>query len=250
METRKLLLAEGNEELALALGEGLRGHYVLRVCRDGQTALQLMHTFRPDILVLDLMLPGLDGISLLQRITDAQLNPMVLATSRYYSEYILDAMDRFGVGYLIVKPCDTRATIARIGDLTSRIRQPKITPPDPRDAVSNLLRQLRMRGKLKGFRYLREAIVLMAEDPDQALTKELYTEVARQFNTGYKQVERCIRTAIEEAWEVRDEQLWLQYFPPGADNVLSRPSNGDFIVRMAQCIQSGESKEEPMYGGY
>ena len=243
MDNRKLLLAEGNEELAMALEEGLRGRYTLRMCRDGQTALQLVHTFRPDILVLDLMLPGLDGISILQKITEEDLRPMVLATSRYYSDYIVEAMERFGVGYLIVKPCDAQATIDRIGDLTSRIRQPRITRPDPRDAVSNLLRHLRMRGKLKGFRYLREAIVLMAQDPDQAITKELYTEVARRFNTGHKQVERCIRTAIDEAWQVRDERVWLQYFPYGAGNQPVRPSNGEFIARLAQCVQWEETDE-------
>lgn len=245
METRKLLLAEGNEELAMALEEGLRGMYTLRSCRDGQAALELMRSFRPDILVLDLMLPGLDGISLLQKIADDHMEPMVLATSRYYSEYILDAMERFGVGYLIVKPCDIRATIARIGDLNSRLRQPRVTAPDPRDAVSNLLRQFRIRAKLKGFRYLRESIVLMAEDPEQAITKELYAEVARRFDTGFKQVERCIRTVIEEAWEVRDEQFWRRYFVPGADGILERPSNGDFIAQLAQFLRSGEGS-----GGY
>lgn len=240
MEKRKLLLAEGNEELALALEDGLRGLYTLRTCRDGQTALQLMHAFKPDILVLDLMLPGLDGISLLQNITDAHLEPMVLTTSRYYNEYMLDAMSRYGVGYVIVKPCDVRATIARIGDLTSRISQPKPTRPDPNNYVSNLLLQFRARAKLKGFRYLREAIVLMAEDPEQAITKELYTKVASLFNTGYKQVERCIRTAIEEAWEVRDEHLWRMYFSPGPDGILERPSNAEFICRLADCLNYSE----------
>lgn len=241
MEKKKLLLAEGNEELAMALEEGLRGIYTLRMCRDGQTALQLMHAFKPDILVLDLMLPGLDGISLLQSITDARLEPMVLATSRYYNEYMLEAMSRFCVGYLIVKPCDVRATIARIGDLTSRICQPKPMRPDPKNYVSNLLLEFRIRSKLKGFRYLREAIVLMAEDPDQAITKELYTKVAGMFNTGYLQVERCIRTAIEEAWAVRDERLWRMYFAPGPDGVLERPSNAEFVCRLADCLNCAEA---------
>lgn len=244
MEKKKLLLAEGNEELAISLEDALRGLYNLRACRDGQTALQLMHSFKPDILVLDLMLPGLDGISLLQNITSEHLEPMVLATSRYYNDYMLDAMTRYQVGYLIVKPCDVRATIARIGDLTTRISPPQPTRPDPRNHAANLLRDFRVPSKLKGFRYLREAVVLMAEDPDQAITKELYTKVADLFNTGFKQVERCIRTAIEDAWEVRDEHFWRMYFAPGQDGFLEKPSNAEFICRLADCLSCGDNRTE------
>lgn len=237
MEKRKLLLAEENEDFALALEESLRGLYSLRVCRDGQAALQLMHSFKPDILVLDLMLPGLDGISLLQSIADARMEPMVLATTRYYNDYMLDRLGRFGVGYLMIKPCDIRATVARIGDLTQRIRQPVPTRPEPRNAAANLLLQFRIATKHRGYTYLREAVALMAEKPGQSITKELYPEVAAHFGVDHKQVERCIRTALESAWNRRDEQLWRMYFAPGTDGCLRRPTNGEFICRLADCLQ-------------
>ena len=246
MEKRKLLLAEGNEELALALEEGLRGLYTLRLCRDGQTALELVHAFKPDILVLDLMLPGLDGISLLQDITEARLEPMVLATSRYYNEYILDALGRFGVGYLMVKPCDVRATIARIGDLTSRIRPAESRPtrPDRLTRISNFLRELRFRPKLKGYIYLRDAVLLMADNPDLSITKELYPEIADRYGTPPKSVEKCIRSALEGAWERRDHSVWQILFPPGLDAVQERPSNADMIARLADWIRCGDTGAE------
>lgn len=241
MEKRKLLIAEENEDFALALEDALRGLYSLRSCRDGQTALQLMHSFKPDILVLDMMLPGLDGVSLLQTITDAHMEPMVLATTRYYNDYMIDCINRFGVGYMIVKPCDVRATVARIGDLNSRIRQPRPTRPDPKVTVANLLLQFRIAPKHRGSTYLREAIALIMENPGMAITKELYPEVGKRCNADKQQVERCIRTAIEAAWKRRDEQLWRMYFPMGPEGCLERPSNGDFIARLAQILQIDES---------
>ena len=240
MEKRKLLLAEGNEELAIALEEGLRGIYTLRACRDGQTALELMRSFKPDVLVLDMMLPGLDGVSLLQTITDAHMEPMVLATTRYYNDYMLDSLNRFGVGYVIVKPCDVRATIARIGDLSSRIRPAKPTRPEPRVSVTNLLLQFRIRAKLKGYNYLRDAVVIMAEQPGLSITKELYPEIASRYGTNYKLVEKCIRSAIEGAWEVRDQRLWESYFPSGPEDPQERPSNAEFICRLADTLRMDE----------
>ena len=244
MEKRRLLIAEGNEDFLQALEDALRGLYTLRVCRDGQTALQLMHSFKPDILVLDLMLPGLDGISLLQTIADSHMDPMVLATTRYYNDYMLDRLNRFGVGYLMVKPCDVRATIARIGDLTERLRQPRPTRPDSRNSAANLLLQLRIATKHRGYTYLREAVVLMAANPGQSITKELYPAVGSRYGVDHKQVERCIRSALESAWNRRDEQLWRMYFAPDTDGCLHRPTNGEFICRLADCLNSMEEETQ------
>ena len=240
MEIRKLLIADGSEEFALALVDALRGAYNLRVCRDGLEALEQIRSFRPDVLVLDLMLPGLDGISLLQSVASGGWKPTVLATTRFISEYILESVDRLGVGYLMVKPCDIRATVARIGDLTGRIRQPVPTRPEPRTDVSNLLLTLGIPVKLRGYAYLREAVLLMAAKPGQSITKELYPAVAEQCGAAPIHVERSIRSAIAAAWERRDEQIWRIYFSPGPDGCLTRPTNAEFICRLADSLACAE----------
>lgn len=238
MERMKLLIAEGTEDFRLALAELLQGMYAVQECADGNQALEFMHSFMPDILVLDLMLPGLDGISLLQTAADAGLTPMVLATSRFVSDYVMDAVDRLGVQYLMVKPCDIRATVSRIGDLSKRIKQPQLfTQPDPRTYVSNLLLTLGIPTKLKGYGYLREAIQLMARDPDQSITKELYPAVANICGGAAVHVERSIRSAIAAAWEKRDEQLWQQFFPADGDGTTHRPTNAAFISRLADSLR-------------
>ena len=150
MDAMKLLIADGNEEFRRALAAELQGAYHVRCCGDGKEALSLLRSFVPDVLVLDLMLPELDGISLLQSAASAGLCPMVLVTSRFYNDYILGALGELSVGYMMRKPCDIPATAARIGDLSRHIRAPLVTPPDPQTQVTNLLLSLNIPSKLRG----------------------------------------------------------------------------------------------------
>ena len=98
MDAMKLLIADGNEEFRRALAAELEGAYRIRCCADGKEALSLLRSFVPDVLVLDLMLPALDGISLLQSAVGAGLCPMVLVTSRFYNDYILGVLAELSVG--------------------------------------------------------------------------------------------------------------------------------------------------------
>lgn len=234
---RKLLIADGTEEFREALADALRGAYHVRTCWDGREALEQLRSYGPDVLVLDLMLPELDGISLLQQAAGAGLHPVVLATSRFVNDYVLESVDRLGVGYLMMKPCDVHATVARISDLSQRIRTPVIARPDPRSTVSNLLLALGIPSKLRGYAYLREAIVLMSACPGQSITKELYPAVGELCGGTAVHVERSARSAIAAAWERRDKRIWELYFPPGGDGSATRPTNAAFICRLADRLR-------------
>lgn len=236
MGARKLLIADGNEEFRNELAELLHGAYHVRLCDEGKEALSLLHSFHPDILVLDLMLPGLDGISLLHAAAQDQICPIVLATVHFITDYISESVDRLGISYVMVKPCDIRATADRIQDLTQRIHQPQITHPNPRTQVSNLLIALGILTKLRGYAYLREAILMIAQDPDQPITKVLYPAVGKICGSTKGQVERSIRSAIEKAWLNRDDRVWQMYFPPGSDGIIPKPSNAVFISRIAESL--------------
>ena len=242
MDRLKLLIAEGTEDFRLALADALRSAYTLRECSDGVKALEMIRAFRPDVVVLDLMMPGLDGITLLQRAVREGLHPVVLATTRFHNDYVVEAAQELGVAYIMVKPCEISATMARLEDLSQRIHPPLVVRQDPVDYVSNVLIALGIPTKLRGYGYLREAILSMAKDPTQSITKVLYPEVAEIFKKengriDTKHIERSIRSAIEKAWERRDEALWQQYFPVDGDGQLRRPSNGAFISRIADNLR-------------
>ena len=243
MDARKVLIAEGSEDFRLALTEALQCSYYVRSCKDGLEALSLLKSYSPDILVLDLMLPGMDGISLLQTAAESGICPMVLATVRYFSNYMTDALVKLGVEYVMTKPCDLRATVERIHDLSFRIRQPLISVPDPRNQVSAILSTLGVPAKYKGYGYLREAILCIARQPDQGITKELYPTIAAMFGsqvTG-QNVERSIRNAIEQAWLRRDDRICKMYFTPDRNGEIPKPSNSDFIHTLADTLQLSQA---------
>lgn len=244
VETRKLLIADGTEEFRIALCEVLKETYQVHSCRDGKEALALLRSFHPDILVLDLMLPELDGISLLQSAAAEGICPMVLATTRFLNDYVLESANALGVGYVMVKPCDIRATVARIRDLTKRLCPNSQAPLDPNTYIANLLLTLGVPTKLHGYAYLRQAILLMARHPGQSITKELYPDVGAACNSDKTHVERSIRSAIATAWSRRDDQVWQKYFQADAQGSLPRPTNAAFISRLAETLHLYDDSEK------
>ncbi len=236
MDMPKVLIVDSNDEFRESLSDALSRICILHTCQSGSQALELMHSFSPDILILDLMLPGIDGISLLHRTAEAGLHPAVLATSRFTSDYVLEALHRLEVNYLMMKPCDIQSIVCRVSDLAADLHPSSIYHTDPKSAVSNLLLSLGFPTKLDGFSYLQAAIPLYSEDPSQAITKELYTAVATLYHKDCKQVERSIRSAIEAAWRNRDERVWQLYFNPAPGGCVPRPTNGTFISRMADFL--------------
>jgi two-component system response regulator (stage 0 sporulation protein A) len=242
MEKRKILIADPSESFCVALTDALRGAYQVRSCREGNEALGILQSFRPDILILDLMLSGVDGITLLQKLGKWELQPLVLATTRYVSNYLLDAADRLGIGYLMVKPCDVDAVVARVADMNQRMKMPVFAGPDPRTQVSNMLLNLRFSTKLRGYGYLREAVLLMAKNMDKSITKELYPAVANYCGVTSVQVERSIRSALQHAWDRREVGGWKNYFP--TDNGIEvRPSNGALITCLADRLILGQEQQ-------
>lgn len=220
VETMTLLIADSSEEFCNSLIDALQGNYRIQTCRTGKEALEILRTSTPDLLIMDLMLPELDGLTLLQVLADSGIRPTVLATTRLANDYVIATSTKLGVEYLMVKPCDIRAIAKRVRDLSCQKPRPRLSAPDPKTHVSNL----------------REAVLLMIQNPMQSITKELYPGVAKQFSSTPTQVERSIRNAIQHAWERRNEEQWLQVFQPDKAGKIARPSNAAFISRLADRL--------------
>ena len=243
MERRRVLIADGSEVFRTTLAEELFGLFLVKTCGNGKQTLDMIEEFCPDVLVLDMMIPGLDGISLLQSALSNGMRGQILATTRYISDYVAESLGALGVGYLMVKPCDIHATVARIKDLAQK---PACSVPSLQNQLNNvsaILFALGIPTKLRGHACLREAILCMVKKPDQSITKELYPAVALLCNGTASQVERSIRSAISAAWKNRDEVLWRQYFGVDGEGRLCKPTNADFITRVADLLLvSGKGK--------
>lgn len=242
MEIRKLLVADASPSFCVALSELLGSMYELRICHDGLQALSLLHSFRPDILVTDLALPGLDGISLLRSAADCAKQPVRLVTTRFCSPYIEGMISQLGVDYMVMKPCDIRALAERIDDLSSQgcnvLSAGNFCP-----VSTNILLTLGVNAGRKGYTYLEQIIELFRRDPGRSLTKDLYPTVGRNNRAAAAAVERAIRGVIQTAWNNRDEAIWRLYFTPGRGGIVARPTNRAFIATIAQVMAQQEQRQ-------
>lgn len=234
MEAKKVLIAEASEEFAQLLCERLGDVYSLRVCNNGLLVKGLLEMFRPDVLVMDLALPGLDGISLLQQITPLSFCPRILLTTCFMSPYVEAALSVFPVDMVMLKPCNLDILTERIHDLTGDGEPEFVKRLKSHSSVAAMLLELNIPSKRRGFAYLELGIRLYLEQPGQLLTKNIYPYVAKQFFTRPDAVERAIRQVIHEAWNRRDDRIWRQYFSFGRDGTVPRPTNAEFISLLAE----------------
>lgn len=243
MRMQTLLIADWSETFAARLVEPLRSSYHIRVCHDGLTALEQLREKKPDVMILDLLLPELDGISLLHAAAAEDLVPHVLGLTRFASSYVLESAERLGVTYLMMKPCEPEAICARLKDLTKHNKPDPVVQPDTRATVSNVLLALRIPTKLRGYVCAREAILYLMRSPGMSVTKELYPAVAALCDGTPAQVERAIRGAIQAGWAQGAEEAWEQFFKRRADGMIHRPSNAEFLSRIADFLSL--DKDDP-----
>ncbi len=241
-----MLIADAGEEFRRTLQEYLKDDYTIRLCREGNETLQAIESYEPDVLVLDMLLPGVDGVTLLQRAVKNGLQATVLATTRFQSAYILDAVERLGVGYVIVKPCEVSAVAARLEDLMQGQREEvrEVTQPDLQTVVDNVLRELSVQTHPRGYACLRAALLEAVREPGQQVTKTLYPTVGKICGGNGKQVERAIRRLIKQAWLYRDADVWNRWFASGTECLTQCPSNKVFICTIASRILAEKSKKD------
>lgn len=235
MNTGKLLIADASEEFTAVLTEALKNRCQVLVCSDGEDALRLLRSERPQVLITDTMLPGLDGITMLQTAFRENILPHVLAITTHRSAYILNALQQLGVSYVMCKPCKTSAVAERAMDLMTRSGSAALQG-DLRSTVTQTLLALRMSPKQRGYDCTREALLCLLNDRRLSMTKELYPAVAERCSGNAKQVEKAIRDAITQAWKTRDPEVWPRYFRPCADGTIPKPTNAEFLARVVEGI--------------
>ncbi len=235
----KILIADSGQELCCALAKELQTEYQVMTCRDGNTAWELLHSFTPDLLVVDLMLPGLDGVSLVEMAQQEHIELRVLAMSSLINQYVVEMMEQYQVGYLMSKPCDCKAVCMRARDLlTRKLGSGTVLRQLEEDIVCAKLIELGFSVKLRGFPCIVDAVCLMSRNLAQSVTKEIYPEVCKHMGGSSQQVERVIRNAINCAWKKRNVAQWRQYFPETSDGDVDRPTNAELICRLARMIRS------------
>lgn len=226
----RLLIAHSSELFTSMLVRRLQDSMDVRVCHDGDRVPELLQSFRPEAMILDLHLPRKDGLTILRQCGD--LPQIILGTTGYCSLYVQRTAYMLGVSQLLLMPSPGNL----VNGLTILLRQAQdpLRKPDPREQVRGFLQDLSFSSHLSGHKLLTVALPLFAADLRQGLSKELYPAVAQIMACGdWRTVERSIRTAIHCAWKNRDWEVWARYFPESTDC----PNNKRFMCRLAEMIE-------------
>ena len=235
---RKILIADGSEPWRELLERTLGEEYHVRTSPDGPRTLQLAAEFEPDVLVMDLMLAGTDGLGVLKALEGSPTRPRVIITGRYFSNFITNALERYQVDDLILKPCTVQCIADRVAEILVQIQGEPVRLPDPEDHITGLLVRLGAPTSQQGFRFLRTGILLMMEDPGQQLTKSLYPAIAEVYGTSAANVEKSLRTTVTTAWQKRRDNVWRAFFPTAAGGQIPKPTAGQFLRRLTDEVLS------------
>ena len=243
-----VIIADNSEEFTSLLTEHLKradGFQVIGTANDGEQAIRLITERKPKILVLDLMLPKKDGLSVLKAISGMQPKPVVLATSAFVTDYVTTAVANLGVQYLMLRPCDMTALVERLEEIRGgdnrqmAVSKGSMGQQSIEALVTGIIHEIGVPAHIKGYQYLREAIIIAVNDMDviNAITKVLYPQVAKTFQTTPSRVERAIRHAIEVAWDRGDLDTLQRFFGYTVSNTKGKPTNSEFIALIADKLQ-------------
>lgn len=253
----RLILADDNNSLRQQLAEyfSMREEFeVVGLAADGVEAFELLKSANADAMLLDVIMPRMDGFAVLQKWNELKDRPntqIILLTALGRDDFIARAME-LGGAYYIVKPFDMEASAQRILDICKKqAAQPQVRHEAPPSAnavsseeqLANLFLSIGIPAHIKGYGYLREAVRLVLEQPEiiNRITKELYPGIARRFGTTPSKVERAMRHAIEVAWSRGRLENINQIFGYRVFEADDKPTNGEFIALIADKLRLGKS---------
>ena len=246
-----VLIADSNQALIDDLTKRLEeqeGFHVVGTATDGQQAAELVKRLQPELLVLDLMLPKLDGVSVLKAAAELERRPVSVVLASYSSDYINTILAELGTEYVIRRPCDLRAVADRLREIRAAVfergrtaisRGQAASDVNVEAMVTSIIHEIGVPAHIKGYQYMREAIMIAVNDMDaiNSITKVLYPQVAKTFQTTSSRVERAIRHAIEVAWDRGDIETLQRFFGYTVSNAKGKPTNSEFIALIADKLQ-------------
>lgn len=257
MEKVKVCVADDNRELVGLLTEYIHAQEDMEVvgsAYNGQECLDIIENTDPDILVLDIIMPHLDGLAVLSKLQEKQSRPKVIMLTAFGQEDVTKKAVQLGASYFVLKPFDMETLIKHIRDLKGQ-KQPMIEQRDSNlsiareenqsqevnlsQSITNVIHEIGVPAHIKGYLYLREAITMVYHDIELlgSITKVLYPDIAKKYNTTSSRVERAIRHAIEVAWSRGNVDSISKMFGYTINMSKAKPTNSEFIAMVADKLR-------------
>lgn len=269
MDKTKIVIADDNKEFSEILTRFISSYedfQVVGVAKDGLEALEIVDREKPDVLILDIIMPHLDGLEVLERLNSSgsSINTKVIILSAVGQDKITQRAIEIGAHYYVVKPFDFQVFMKRLRQISgvedniikvnentevfSSIR-PVLAEKNLEAQITRIIHEVGIPAHIKGYLYLRDAITMVIEDMDflGAITKELYPSIALKYNTTPSRVERAIRHAIEVAWSRGRVDTINKMFGYTTSNNKGKPTNSEFISLIADRLRLEQNELTASY---
>ncbi|MCI8650445.1 MAG: sporulation transcription factor Spo0A [Anaerotruncus sp.] len=252
-EFAKVLIVESGGDYCSGCAAFLQKHgfEVLTAPRDGMAVLQLIREAEPAVVLLDVFMPKLDALGVMNTIRESNLRtkPLFMVTATFSNPVLEAQLMQAGMCYFFPMPFDPELIGQRVMSMLGVEQQPPADPPSGPDIelmVTEIIHQIGVPAHIKGYHYVRESIILAVRNPDiiNSVTKLLYPAVARKFSTTASRVERAIRHAIEVAWDRGDVDTLNSYFGYTIHNGRGKPTNSEFVAMIADKLRLRLKKAE------
>lgn len=247
----KVVVAEETTELGAACAKALKsyGMDVIMCPKDGFALLERVKTEKPDVILADVFMPRLDILGVLDGLKKiaSDERPMVMAMSSFDNQRLEKETLDAGASYYFLKPFDINTMAERVMRLSGWkneispivVKDNVVTDPELELMVTEIIHQIGVPAHIKGYHYLREAIILSVKNSEiiNSVTKLLYPTVAKNHGTTSSRVERAIRHAIEVAWDRGDIDVLNSYFGYTVQNDRGKPTNSEFIAMISDKLR-------------
>ena len=252
MEKIRLLMIDDNVQLVGMVKEYFLNHPKISLenfAYDGEKGLRKILTEEDsyDVILLDLIMPNKDGISVLEELKSKNKLKNIIVLTSYNSPDVIRKVSELGALFYILKPFELSDLENRILDTVnvSNVKSFNLYHNNLQISISKMLHELGMPSHIKGYQYIREGISMIYNDPSLigGITKELYPELASKFNTTVSRVERAIRHAIEVSWNRGNWDYMEEIFGYSVDIDKAKPTNSEFIVTIADKLRLEIAKQ-------
>ena len=239
----KVMLTDVNEDARDMLRDVLEetGRFIVVASTgNGSEVLDLVEETKPELLVLDYLLPGLDGLAILRQMQTKEDRPQILMTSTFVNQMTTAEAGVLGASMFLCKPYNETTMIDHLLRMAETAKEENQDhAPGLEELVTSIIHEVGVPAHIKGYQYVREAIMITVEDMDviNSVTKVLYPEVAKKYHTTPSRVERAIRHAIEVAWDRGDLETLQKFFGYTVSNTTGKPTNSEFIAMISDRIR-------------
>ncbi len=242
------LVVDDSKEFTSSVKEYFKNNAVIKivdVLNDGEEAVDYIkkHQDSIDVILMDLIIPGKDGLQILEELEEAKIKKHMIILSSYRKDYTIRMTNRYNVDYYMLKPVNLSSLENRIKEVMDEnkveLYTEKQVNPKIQLQVTELLHNLGVPSQIKGYQYLREGILMLYESTGLigGITKEVYPEIALRYNTTPSRVERAIRHAIEVSWNRADYEMMNKIFGHSIDYDRAKPTNSEFMVTLSDALR-------------